>query len=87
MPGDTTRRAAVTRLTRREVLIYQQHGLLIGTDATSAEAERKVRRIRRLRRDLGLTYDAIALVERLIERIEELEDRSTDDYPVRVVLR
>ena len=87
MPGDGTRRAAVARLTRREVLIYQQHGLFIGGDMVSPDAERKVRRIRRLRRDLGLSYDAIALVERLIERIEELEGRSTDDYPVRVILR
>ena len=85
MPGDTTRHAAVTRLTRREVLIYQQHGLVAGGEVASPEVERRVRRIRRLRRDLGLSYDAIALVERLIERIEELEGRSADDQPVRIV--
>jgi DNA-binding transcriptional MerR regulator len=87
MPADPTRRAAAARITRREVSIYQQHGLLVESEVASPEADRRVRRIRRLRRDLGLSYDAIALVERLVERIEELEGRSTGDYPVRVVLR
>ena len=56
-------------ITRREVVVYRAHGL--GGEFT----EPRVRRIRRLHRDLGLSYDVIALVLPLVERIEELESR------------
>jgi hypothetical protein len=64
-------------ITPRELARYRRYGLVIDADvaALSLEAERRVRRIRRLRRDLGLPYDSIALVVRLVERIEQLEGR------------
>jgi hypothetical protein len=36
---------------------------------------RRLRRIRRLRRDLGLDVEAVAIVVRLLDRIEALERR------------
>jgi hypothetical protein len=59
-----------TTVTRRELVILHAHGLDVGL------TELRVRRIRRLRRDLGLSYDVIALVLPLVERIEELEPRT-----------
>ena len=35
----------------------------------------RLRRVRRLRRHLGLDYEAIEIIVRLIDRLEELEDR------------
>jgi hypothetical protein len=64
-------------ITRSELERYRRYGLLVDADAAtlSLDAARQVRRIRRLRRDLGLSYDTIALVVRLVERIEQLEGR------------
>ena len=57
-------------VTRRELLVLHAHGLDIGL------TELRVRRIRRLRRDLGLSYDVIAMMLPLVERIEEMESRA-----------
>jgi hypothetical protein len=56
-------------ITRRELVVFRAHGL--GGDLTEVQ----VRRIRRLHRDLGLSYDVIALLLPLVERIEGLESR------------
>jgi MerR HTH family regulatory protein len=64
------------RITERELVVYRAHGLVDGdVAATTPALQVRVRRIRRLHRDLGLTYDVIALVLPLVERIEELERR------------
>jgi hypothetical protein len=52
------------------MVVFRTHGL----DGDLTEV--RVRRIRRLHRDLGLSYDVIALVLPLVERIEELEART-----------
>jgi hypothetical protein len=54
-------------ITRRELVVLRAHGL------DGELTELRVRRIRRLHRDLGLSYDMVALVLPLVERIEELE--------------
>jgi hypothetical protein len=60
------------RVTRRELVTYRAHGLRVDGDADTVAL--RVRRIRRLRRDLGLSYDIIAIVLPLVERVERLED-------------
>lgn len=64
-------------VTERELVVYRAHGLIAvdGGLASTASLRQRVRRIRRLHRDLGLTYDVIALVLPLLDRIEELERR------------
>jgi len=46
---------------------------------------RRLRKIRRLRQDLGLSLDAVVIVVRLLDRIEELEGRQLQARRVRVV--
>jgi len=59
---------------RRELQAYEAAGLLTLAEAGPSEADlRRVRRIRRLRRDLGLSYDAIEVVLRLVDRLEAAE--------------
>ena len=70
--------ARATRVSVTEVRRYHQSGaLLITNEETITEDElRRVRRVRRLRRDLGLDLEAIGIIVRLVERLEELEARS-----------
>jgi hypothetical protein len=44
-----------------------------------------LRRVRRLRRDLGLSLDAAAIVVRLVERIEELQETRRRPLIARIV--
>jgi hypothetical protein len=60
-------------VTRAELVRYRTYGLALDDDLASPALAQQVRRIRRLRRDLGLSYDTIAMVVRLLERIEDLE--------------
>ena len=62
---------------RRELQTYVASGLLALDEAAGpTEADlRRVRRIRRLRRDLGLSYEATAVVMRLVDRLEAGEQR------------
>ena len=56
---------------RRELQAYAASGLVAIAGAGPTEADmRRVRRIRRLRRDLGLSYEAIEVVLRLVDRLE-----------------
>jgi hypothetical protein len=69
MPERTRARQS---LGRRELQSYEARGLLRlgeGPGPTAAELER-ARRIRRLRRDLGLSYESIDIVLRLVDRLE-----------------
>lgn len=73
MPADDGRPAR--GVTRRELVLYESHGLLLlepGAQPTEAQMQR-VRRIRRLHRDLGLSYEAIDVVLRLLDRLEAAE--------------
>jgi DNA-binding transcriptional MerR regulator len=69
--------ARATRISVTEVRRYQRAGVLILEEDTElSERElRRARRVRRLRRDLGLDLDAIAIIVRLVERLEELQRR------------
>ncbi len=59
---------------RRELQTYAANGLLLLGEGGPSEADlRRVRRIRRLRRDLGLSYEAIDIVLRLVDRLEAAE--------------
>jgi hypothetical protein len=59
---------------RRELQTYAANGLLALAGAGPSEADmRRVRRIRRLHRDLGLSYEAIEVVLRLVDRLEASE--------------
>ena len=65
---------------RRELQTYAASGLLAIADAGPTEADlRRVRRIRRLRRDLGLSYEAIEVVLRLVDRLEAAERAEIPD--------
>lgn len=46
---------------------------------------RRLRRARRLRRDLGLSMDAVAIIVRLLDRIEALEGRPVPPGRVRTL--
>jgi hypothetical protein len=59
-------RAEVGRLVELEVVVA-------GPGAPDAALVRRLRRARRLRRDLGLSFDAVAIILRLLDRIELLE--------------
>ncbi|HEX3605671.1 MAG TPA: chaperone modulator CbpM [Candidatus Dormibacteraeota bacterium] len=78
MPG--VDRPAPRRIGRRELQTYVAQGLLTVDEASPSEADlRRVRRIRRLRRDLGLSYPAIEIVLRLVDRLEAAERRDGSD--------
>ncbi|HEV7464664.1 MAG TPA: chaperone modulator CbpM [Candidatus Dormibacteraeota bacterium] len=74
---------------RRELQTYAANGLLLLGEGGPSEADlRRVRRIRRLRRDLGLSYEAIEIVMRLIDRLEaaEQQPRSEPRASVRITV-
>jgi DNA-binding transcriptional MerR regulator len=65
-------------LSRAELSRYQElEVIVIGDRELSPALLRRLRRIRRLRRDLGLDVEAVAIIVRLLDRIEELERRSS----------
>jgi DNA-binding transcriptional MerR regulator len=73
----------VCGVSRRELLTYETHGLLVpepGGQPAEAQMQR-VRRIRRLRRDLGLSDDAIDIVPRLVDRLEAAERARPESRP------
>ena len=46
---------------------------------------RRLRRARRLRRDLGLSLDAVVIIQRLLDRLEALEGRPASRLGIRVL--
>ncbi|HEY8740785.1 MAG TPA: chaperone modulator CbpM [Candidatus Dormibacteraeota bacterium] len=65
---------SVTGLTRRELALLDEATLeVLSTEDVTEETIWRVRRVRRLRRDLGLQYEAIEVIVRLLDRIETLE--------------
>jgi hypothetical protein len=71
----------LTGLTVREVQCYRAElvDAWSRSDLTD-DLVRRIRRVRRLRRDLGLDYDTLEMVLRLVERLEELES-AVDRHP------
>jgi len=66
--------ARSTGLTRTEIRRFVDLDvLLVGRGHAEATLMRRLRRARRLRRDLGLSLDAVAIILRLLERIEALQ--------------
>ena len=72
---------------RRELHVYAANGLLAIAETGPTEDDlRRVRRIRRLRRDLGLSYEAIEVVLRLLDRLEAGERPSERRPAVRITV-
>jgi DNA-binding transcriptional MerR regulator len=77
-PHDKVARlASVTRISLTEVRRYERAGCLVieQHEEVSERELRRLRRVRRLRRDLGFDLDAIGVIVRLVERVEELQSR------------
>jgi hypothetical protein len=65
-------------LSRAELARYQELEVIaLSEGALSPALLRRLRRIHRLRRDLGLDVESVAIIIRLLDRIEELERRSS----------
>ena len=61
-------------LTRAEIRRFVDLEVLpVGRGRSEAAMMRRLRRARRLRRDLGLSLDAVAIILRLLDRIEALQ--------------
>jgi hypothetical protein len=64
----------LTGITRRELDCYDDE---LRLEWRSAELDEetvwRIRRVHRLRRQLGLDYDALEIIVRLVDRIEQLE--------------
>jgi hypothetical protein len=85
--GDLLRRLARSSgLRPTEVRYFIQVGIVSLTDQGVPPAMlRRLRRARRLRRDLGLSMDAIAIILRLVERVEALEGTHPRGLAARVI--
>jgi hypothetical protein len=74
-------------LTRREVRSSIQLGVVtVSGPAVDPAMVRRLRRVRRLHRDLGLSLDTVAIIVRLLDRIEVLEQsisRTADEGQAR----
>ncbi|HKF17954.1 MAG TPA: chaperone modulator CbpM [Candidatus Dormibacteraeota bacterium] len=77
--NDLLRRLArSTGLTRPEIRRFVDLDvLLVRGGLAEATMTRRLRRARRLRRDLGLSLDAVAIILRLLDRIEALQQAQT----------
>jgi DNA-binding transcriptional MerR regulator len=61
-------------LTARELTRYIELELIsLPVDEVGDATSRRLRRIRRLRRDLNIDLEVVAIIMRLLDRIEELE--------------
>jgi hypothetical protein len=85
--SDLRRLGRAAGLSAREVARYQELDLFIVPEGEPGEALLgRLRRIRRLRSDLGLAPDAVAIVLRLIDRLEApARPRPVTRWSVRVV--
>ena len=62
-------------LNARELTQYVElHMITLVPGEVSETTLRRLRRIHRLRRDLGISVDVVAIIIRLLDRIQELED-------------
>jgi hypothetical protein len=79
------RLARASGLSRIELQRYMQVEEITVEALPSAELAARLRRVRRLRRDLGLSLDAIAIIVRLLDRIDALEGRTRSRMTVRIL--
>jgi hypothetical protein len=86
---DMVRRLARSSgLSRSEVSHFLELDLVTLSDGVVRPAVlRRLRRVRRMRRDLGLSLEAVAIIMRLLDRIEALEGSGTRTVAARVVDR
>ncbi|MGH7777699.1 MAG: chaperone modulator CbpM [Candidatus Dormibacterales bacterium] len=76
MPEGADPRHRLADRARVEVSVirrYERAGCIEVTEVVDEIAVRRLRRVHRLRRDLGLDLHAIAIIVRLIERLERAE--------------
>jgi MerR HTH family regulatory protein len=76
--ADLLRRLArASGLSQTEVRRFLQLGVVTFTgEPVQPALLRRLRRVRRMRRDLGLSLDAIAIIVRLLDRLEAVEGRT-----------
>jgi hypothetical protein len=76
-----------TGMTRRELEVYDQETLDRWRQGElDDETIWRIRRVRRLHRHLGLDYESIEIILRLVDRIEQLEaGRARSTIVVRVL--
>lgn len=77
-PGKLRVLADASSMSIGEVRRYHRAGCLlleIDREESTERELRRLRRVRRLRRDLGLAPDAIAIIVRLVDRLEEIQSR------------
>jgi hypothetical protein len=76
-----------TGMSRRELEVYDQESLDRWRQAElDDETVWRIRRVRRLHRQLGLDYESIEVILRLVDRIEQLEaGRTRSTIVVRVL--
>jgi hypothetical protein len=74
-------------MTRRELEVYDQETLDRWRQGElDDETIWRIRRVRRLHRQLGLDYESIEIILRLVDRIEQLEaGRARSTIVVRVL--
>lgn len=77
----------LTGITRRELDCYDDELRMAWRGAElDEETVWRIRRVHRLRRQLGLDYDALEIIVRLVDRIELLEGRGgRQQITVRVI--
>jgi hypothetical protein len=87
--NDMVRRLARSSgLSRSEVSHFLELDVVTLSDGIVRPAVlRRLRRVRRMRRDLGLSLEAVAIIMRLLDRIEVLERGGTRTVAARVVDR
>jgi hypothetical protein len=82
------RLARSSGLSRSEVSHFLELDVVTLSDGIVRPAVlRRLRRVRRMRRDLGLSLEAVAIIMRLLDRIEVLERGGTRTVAARVVDR
>jgi hypothetical protein len=76
-----------TGMTRRELEVYDQETVDRWRQTElDDETVWRIRRVRRLHRQLGLDYESIEIILRLVDRIEQLEaGRTRSTIVVRVL--
>ena len=86
-PGPADDLERLTGMTRRELEVYEDETLQRWREGgLDEETIWRIRRVHRLRRQLGLDYESIEIIVRLVDRIERLESgRRTPDIIVRVL--
>jgi hypothetical protein len=85
-PDPRDRLAEWAGVSRRELECFEEELVLRWTEVElSDELAWRIRRAHRLRAQLGLDYEAIEIILRLVHRIEELEAAARADAAMRIL--